>query len=57
MNRRHEHFHLTLRSGLQGRVSKGRNEHYVCCASFETLRFARLLRMRLGGAPGIEDFL
>jgi hypothetical protein len=37
---------LTLRSGLKGRVSKGGNEHPVCCPSFETPRFAWLLRMR-----------
>jgi hypothetical protein len=29
--------HLTLRSGPQGRVSKGGNPHRSCCPSFETL--------------------
>jgi len=29
--------HLTLRSGPQGRVSKGGNEHPSYCPSFETL--------------------
>ena len=36
---------LTLRSGPQGRVSKGGIRHR-CCPSFETPRYARLLRMR-----------
>jgi hypothetical protein len=29
--------HLTLRSGLQGRVSKGGNTHLASCPPFETL--------------------
>jgi hypothetical protein len=29
--------HLTLRSGPQGRVSKGGDEHIACCPPFETL--------------------
>ena len=37
---------LTLRSIAKRRVSKGGNEHRVCCPSFETHRFAMLLRMR-----------
>jgi hypothetical protein len=37
---------LILRSGPQGRVSKGGHEHRVCCPSFETPRCARLLRVR-----------
>ncbi len=37
---------LTLRSGPQDRVSKGGNEHHASCPSFETLRYAQLLRMR-----------
>src|SRR5437016_10410912 len=43
-------------------VSKGGNEHHVCCPSFETPRGARLLRMRLRaehasveGAAGVDD--
>jgi len=35
-----------LRSAPQERVSKGGNAHLACCPSFETPRFARLLRMR-----------
>jgi hypothetical protein len=37
---------LTLRSIAQRCVSKGGHEHHVCCPSFETRRFAALLRMR-----------
>ena len=37
--------HLTLRSGSQGRVSKG-GLHHDMLPSFETPRYARLLRMR-----------
>ncbi len=38
--------HLTLRSIAQRCVSKGGNAHLACCPSFETRRFAALLRMR-----------
>ncbi len=38
--------HLTLRSGPQGRVSKGRREHPACGRPFETRRYAALLRVR-----------
>jgi len=37
---------LTLRSIAKRCVSKGGNEHLACCPSFETRRFAALLRMR-----------
>jgi len=37
---------LTLRSIAQRCVSKGGHEHRVYCPSFETRRFAVLLRMR-----------
>jgi len=40
---------LTLRSIAQRCVSKGGNAHLACCPSFETRRFAALLRMRLSG--------
>ncbi len=35
-----------LRSAPQERVSKDGHEHHVCCPSFETPCFARLLSMR-----------
>jgi hypothetical protein len=43
---RYHHHHLTLRSGPQGRVSKGGQQH-DWLPPFETHRFAVLLRVRL----------